>query len=111
MGTESPAAITLTPFRARSAGVAMPAGLAAGTMTVSRLPANFTTAPDARPVSTSFCGLAVSADRNTSTGAPCSIFVSSAEDESIEMVSVVPGFAASYAVLALARAALSEAAA
>ncbi len=89
----------------------MPAGLAAGTMTVSRLPANLVTVPAARPVSTSFCGLAVSAERKTSTGAPCSILVSRAEDESVEMVSVVPGFAAWYAVCALASAALSEAAA
>ena len=62
---------------------------------VSLLPANVTAAPSASPASTSFFGLVVSADRKTSAGAPCSIWVSSAEDESVEIVSVVPGFAAS----------------
>ena len=73
----------------------MPAGLSVGTMTVSWLPAKLTGAPAARPLSTSFCGFVVSADRKTSAGAPCSILVSSADDESVEIVSVVPGLAAS----------------
>jgi hypothetical protein len=79
-------------------------------MTVRRLPANLVRAPAASPLSTSFWGLAVSADRNTSAGAPCSILVSSAEDESVDIVIAVPGLAAWYAVCALARTALSDAA-
>ena len=73
----------------------IPAGLAVGTMTVSMLPAKSTGAPSARPLSTSFFGFVVSADRKTSAGAPCSIWVSRADDESVEIVSVVPGLAAS----------------
>ena len=84
-----------TPSFARSAGDWIPAGLSVGTMTVSLLPANGIASPLAKPPSTSFCGLAVSADRNTSAGAPCSICVSSADDESVEIVRSVPGFAAS----------------
>ena len=87
--------MTLTPALARSAGVVIPAGLSVGTMIVSLLPANVTGSPAARPLSTSFFGFVVSADRKTSAGAPCSICVSSADDESVEIVSVVPGFAAS----------------
>jgi hypothetical protein len=95
IGTVSPAAMTLTPALARSAAEAIPAGLSAGTTTVSLLPAKVTTRPSARPASTSFCGLVWSADRKTSAGAPCSICVSSADEESVEMVTVVPGFAIS----------------
>ena len=80
---------------ARSAGVDTPPGLSVGVITVSLLPANTIGSPLANPPSTSFCGLVVSADRNTSAGAPCSIWVSSADDESVEIVSVVPGLAAS----------------
>src|SRR3974377_1893609 len=103
--------MTLNALLEGSAGVWMPAGFAVGTMTVRRLPANFVGAPEARPLSTSFWGFDVSAERNTSTGAPCSIFVSSADDESVDTVNDVPGWAAVYASVALARAALSEAAA
>ena len=95
MGTPSAAAMILTPSPARSAGVSMPAGLSAGTMITRWLPANGVTPPAASPASTSFCGLAVSADRNTSAGAPCSILVSRAADESVETVSVTPGVAVS----------------
>ena len=84
--------------------------LAVGTITVSRLPANLTGAPLAWFLVISFWGLVVSADRKTSAGAPCSIWVSRADDESVEIVSVVPGLAVSYAALTLARAALSDAA-
>ena len=87
--------MTLTPALARSAGDLIPAGFAVGTMTVSMLPAKSTAAPAARPLSTSFFGFVVSADRKTSAGAPCSIWVSSADDESVEIVRVVPGLAAS----------------
>ena len=95
IGTVSPAAMTLTPGLARSAGDAMPAGLAVGTTIVSLLAANGTGSPSARPLSTSFFGFVVSADRKTSAGAPCSIWVSSADEESVEIVRVVPGVAAS----------------
>ena len=95
IGTASPAAITFTPGLARSFGDWMEAGFAVGTMTVRRLPANLVRALPARPLSTSFWGLAVSAERKTSAGAPCSIWVSSADDESVEMVSVVPAWEAS----------------
>ncbi len=95
IGTASPAATILIPDFARSAGVRIPAGLSLGTMIVRRLPANGVMSPDANPPSTSFCGLVVSADRNTSAGAPCSIFVSSADDESVDTVRVVPGLDAS----------------
>ena len=95
IGTVSPAAITFTPALARSIGDVMPAGLAVGTTIVSLLPANGTAAPSARPLSTSFCGFVASAERKTSAGAPCSIWVSRADDESVETVRVVPGFAAS----------------
>ncbi len=87
--------MTLTPAFARSTGVAIPAGLAVGTMIVNLLPAKVTAAPSARPASTSFFGFVVSADRKTSAGAPCSIWVSRADDESVERVTVVPGFAVS----------------
>jgi len=80
-------------------------------MTVSRLSASVTTWPEARPPSTSFCGLAMSADKKMSAGAPWSIFASSAADESVEMLSVMPGLAGSYAALTSASTALSEAAA
>ena len=69
----------------------IPAGFAVGTMIVSLLPAKVTAAPAARPLSTSFFGFAVSADRKTSAGAPCSIWVSRADDESVEIVRVEPG--------------------
>src|SRR5512143_866129 len=102
--------MTLTPLLAMSAGAAISAGLADGVMTVSRFPANGTTDPAARPRSTSVWGLLVSADRNTSAGAPCSILVASAVDESVEMITVVPGVSDSYALLTWARTALSDAA-
>ena len=95
MGTPSAHAMTFTPLFARSVGEVIAAGLAVGTMTVSLLPANTVIEPEARLLSSSFWGFAVSAERNTSAGAPCSILVSSAADESVEMVSVMPGFAAS----------------
>src|SRR5580765_83466 len=110
IGTASPAAMTLTPVLARSFGDAIPAGFAVGTMIVSLLPANVVAAPAARPLSTSFFGLVVSAERNTSAGAPCSIWVSSVADESVEIVSVVPGLAVSYAALTLSRTPFRDAA-
>ncbi len=100
-----------TPVFARSAGLAIPAGFDAGTMTVRRLVANFVTGATAKPSSTSDCGFFVSAERKTSAGAPCSIFVASAVDESVEIVSVAPGFAASYAALSFASGFFREAAA
>ena len=87
--------MTFRPGFARSAGDAMPAGLPFGTMIVSLLPAKSTASPAAKPPSTSFLGFVVSADRKTSAGAPCSIWVSSADDESVETVIVEPGLAAS----------------
>jgi hypothetical protein len=81
-----------------------------GTMIVRRFLAKTTGAADAKPPSTNFCGFVVSAERKTSAGAPCSICVSRADDESVENVIVVPGCAVSYAVLALSRAPLSDAA-
>src|SRR3954470_17520643 len=95
IGTVSPAAMTFTPDFARSAGVVSPAGLAIGTMMVSLLAANGIAGPLANPPSMSFFGFVVSADRNTSAGAPCSICVSRADEESVEIVSVVPGLAVS----------------
>ena len=100
----------MTPGLARSIGEVMPAGLAVGTTIVSLLPANGTRSPAASPLSTSFCGFVVSADRKTSAGAPCSICVSRADEASVETVSVVPGFAVSYAAFALVSAPFSEAA-
>ena len=108
IGTVSPAAITLTPLLARFAGLAMPAGLAVGTITVSRLPAKFSGGPAARPLVTSFAGFVVSADRNTSAGAPCSIWVSRVVDESVEIVIVRPGLAVRNAAWAAVSAALSD---
>src|SRR4051812_42290890 len=66
---------------------------------------------DANPRSTNFCGFVVSADRKTSAGAPCSIFVSREAEESVEIVSVTPELAASYSALTFSRAPLSDAAA
>ena len=80
---------------ARSNGVVSPPGLSVGVMTVSSLPAKTVGSPAASPASTSFCGLVVSADRKTSAGAPSVICVARAADESVEMVSVEPGTAAS----------------
>src|SRR5207344_276480 len=79
-------------------------GFPMGTITVSLLSAKLTAGPVVRPLSTSFLGLVVSADRKTSAGAPCSILVSRAADESVEMVSVTPGLAASYTFLTSASA-------
>ena len=87
--------MTLTPAVARSAGVVIPAGLSAGTMTVSLLPAKLTAGPSVSPLSTRSCGFFVSAERKTSAGAPCSIFVARADEASVEIVSVAPGIAAS----------------
>src|SRR3954451_20715813 len=110
IGTESPAAITFTPARARSAGDAIFAGLAVGTITVSRFVAKGTAVPLASPLSTSFWGFAVSADRKTSAGAPCSIWVSSAADESVDVVSVTPGWDEAYAVFTFSSTPFSDAA-
>ena len=68
----------------------IPAGFPIGTITVSLFVANVTAGPAARPLSTSFCGLVVSADRKTSAGAACSILVSSADEESVVIVSFAP---------------------
>jgi hypothetical protein len=89
----------------------MPAGFAVGTMIARRFEANVTSEPDARRLSTSFCALAVSAERNRSAGAPCSIFVSSADEESVDTVNVVPGCAVPYARVAAASSAFRDAAA
>src|SRR5262245_27783313 len=102
--------MTLTPLFARSIGDVILAGFADGTITVRRFPAKSFMAPSARPLSTNFFGLVVSAERKMSAGAPCSIWVSSAADESVEIVSVEPGWVDSQAVLILSRAPLSEAA-
>ena len=110
IGTSSPAATTFRPDFARSLGVDTPPGLSVGVITVSLLPANTTGSPLAKPPSTSFCGFVLSADRKTSAGAPCSICVSSVDEESVEIVSVVPGLAASYSVLALSRTPFRDAA-
>jgi hypothetical protein len=75
------------------------------------LPANTTAAPSASPLSTSFLGFVVSAESNRSAGAPCSIWVSSAADESVESVIVTPAFAVSKAVFACSSAFFSDAAA
>ena len=82
-------------FATAGMGILAGAWLSVGTITVSLLPANGIASPAASPASTSFCGLVVSADRNRSAGAPCSICVSRAADESVEIVRSVPGFAAS----------------
>src|SRR3954451_10196849 len=100
----------LIPPRARSAGDEIPAGLSAGTTMVRMFPANATAAPSARPLSVSFFGFDVSAERNTSAGAPCPICVSSAADESVEIVRIDRGCDASHAGLILSRAPLREAA-
>src|SRR5687767_3309722 len=110
IGTSSPAAMTLRPDLARSIGVVTPAGLAVGTMIVNLFAANVTGSPWARPSSTSFWGLVVSAARKTSAGAPCSIWVASAADESVEMVRTAPGTSASYATLTSSRTLASDAA-
>ena len=91
-------------------GEVRPPGLSVGVTTVSLLPAKTVGVPLAKPPSTSFFGFVVSADRKTSAGAPCSIWVSRADELSVETVSVVPGFAASYAVFALSSAPFSDAA-
>ncbi len=64
-------------------------------MIVSLFVANATASPPAKPPSTSLAGCAVSADRKTSAGAPCSICVASVDDESVDDFSVVPGTTAS----------------
>ena len=57
------------------------------------LPANFVTGPIASPASTSFSGFVRSAERNTSAGAPCSICVRRAADESRATVKANAGVA------------------
>src|SRR4051794_23434868 len=94
IGTLSPAAMIFTPGLAMSFGDAIPAGSSLGVMITRWLPANGVTSPLANPPPTSFLGFVVSADRKTSAGAPCSIFVSRADDESVETVRVVPAWAA-----------------
>ena len=71
----------------------IPAGFAVGTMTVSVFPAKSTAEPSARPASTSVFGFVWSADRKTSAGAPCSIWVRRVEEASVAIVSVTPGAA------------------
>src|SRR3954468_19944293 len=110
IGTASPAAMTLIPAFARSAGVLIADEVPVGTMIVSLLRANATGAAAVRPLSTSFWGLFVSADRKTSAGAPCSICVSSVADESVEIVSFVPAFAVSYVARTLSRTPFRDAA-
>ena len=58
----------------------------------------------------SSCGFVVSADRKTSAGAPCSIFVSRAAEESVEITSVTPGLDDAQAVLTALNAPFSDAA-
>src|SRR5439155_18528469 len=110
IGTSSPAAMIFSPRRARSAGDAILAGLAAGTTMVRTFPANATGLPSARPLAASLFGFDVSADRKTSAGAPCSIWVSRAADESVEIVNTEPGWAASQAGLTRSRAPFNDAA-
>ncbi len=100
----------LTAGFARSAGVLILAGFAIGTITVRMFFAKFTGGPVVRPLSASFWGFVVSADRKTLAGAPCSILVSSAEDASVDMTRVTPGWEASYTGLAASSAPLSDAA-
>src|SRR5262245_61983629 len=83
IGTSGSAAMTLTPSRPRSVALAMSAGLPAGTMIVSWLQAKATGSP-VRPASRSVWTLA------TSAGAPCSIWVRRAEDESNEYTGASP---------------------
>jgi len=100
--------MTFVPAFARSAGVAIPAGFAAGTMTVSRFPAKSTSVPSARPPSTSAFGFDWSAERKASAGAPCSIWVRSVDEASVAMVRVTLGATVAYAVLTASSAPLSD---
>ena len=60
-----------------------------GTTMASLLAAKLVALPSARPPSTSACGFCVSADRNRSALAPCSICVRRAVDEPVDMVNLV----------------------
>src|SRR5439155_2212785 len=110
IGTSPPAAMIFTPCRERSVGEVLCAGLSAGTTIVRTFPANETGLPSASPLPTSPFGFDVSADRKTSAGAPCSIWVSRAADESVESVRTEPGWAASQAGLIRSRAPFRDAA-
>src|SRR2546426_227977 len=100
----------LTPVRARSAGDEIFPGLSAGITIVRTLPANATVGPSASDLSVRFLGFDVSADRKTSAGALCSIWVSRAADESVEILNTEPGWVASQATFILSSAPFSEAA-
>ena len=90
MGTSGPAATMRTPGLARSAGEAMPAGLAVGTTMTRWFVAKSVMGAGARHSSMSAWGFLVSADANTSDGAPCSIWALSALEASKLKVSVEP---------------------
>src|SRR5581483_2770098 len=109
-GTEGSSSTTTSPGWARSARPVMCLGLP-GATTISSLLRAKTRGASTRPASTSFCMLFWSADANTSAGAPCWIWVTSAWEPAKLYVTVRWGaFEASVAFSAV-NASVSDAAA
>src|SRR5262245_27568241 len=79
---------------ARSATPVMPSGLSGATMIVNRLVAKITGSVPFRPASVSLSMFAMSAEANTSAGAPSVICCTSAEEASKLNVADASGFAA-----------------
>src|SRR3954470_20962006 len=79
-GTSGAQTTTLVPGSARSCRDATPAGLSGGTAISKVLDANFTGVPRTSSSATALSMFAVSADANTSAGAPCWICATRSEE-------------------------------
>ncbi|MCY1232958.1 hypothetical protein D9M72_454760 [compost metagenome] len=110
-GTWPAQTTTLTPGLARSAKEAIDAGLDGGTAICRTLVAKFVAAPSRSPASASLAMFVVSAEANTSAGAPWLICVARSEEPAKLSVTLVPGFFFSNSSASVVKVALSEAAA
>src|SRR6478609_1332303 len=91
-GTCGAQTTTLTSGLARSAKPTMPTGFPGGVTIVRMLPAKLTGVPDTRFAAVALVMLLVSADANTSAGAPAVSWVTRSEDPAKLKVTVDPGF-------------------
>ena len=110
-GTAGAQTTTFTPGLARSAKAAILAGLSGGTAICSVFEAKFTGAPSTRLSLVAFSMFLVSAEANTSAGAPDWIWVTRSDDPAKLNATWTPGWLASNCSPNVVKVVLSDAAA
>ena len=110
-GTSGAQMTTIRFSFARSATPVTPCGLPGPTMIASRLVAKISGSFALLPASVSLVMLLLSAEANTSAGAPCPIWATNSDDAAKLNVTFAPGYSAVNASPTSVNAAVSEAAA